>query len=108
MWEISATKTGVHRWTRTEKKTETKKKVAAVITNYKGMWTPQPKPLSKMSREELIGHLRKFRNAWEKITTRNTDLSNERLASESTQELRELLKFYYTENAKMLAEEWLR
>jgi len=108
MWEIRSTKTGVHRWTRTEKKTETRKKVPAPIKNYRGMWTPQPKPLSKMSREELIGHLRKFRNAWEKITTRNTDLSNERLASESTQELRELLKFYYTENAKMLAEEWLR
>jgi hypothetical protein len=174
MWEIRSTKTGVHRWIRTEKKAETRKvsstlstealkklkekykarvsgsktdiaralwrsrsniisnedlalllplltptdrKAAKLsmekrannpITNYKGMWTPQPKPLNQMSREELTGHLRKFRNAWEKITTRDTDLSDERLQSESTKELRGLLKFYYTENAKTLAEDWLR
>lgn len=36
------------------------------IKNYKGMWEPTPKPLSKMTREELIKRLRKFRDAWEK------------------------------------------
>lgn len=77
------------------------------VTDYKGMWTPQPKPLSQMSRTELIGHLRKFRNAWEKITSRNTDLSDERLAHENDKGLRELLEFYYSEEAKILAEEWL-
>ena len=78
------------------------------ITNFKGLWKPLPKPLSKMSREELIRNLRLFRDAWEKITTRNQDLDNERLATESTEQLRKLLKFYYSDGAKLIAEDWLR
>ena len=78
------------------------------ITNYKGMWKPLPKPLSKMSRDELIKNLRSFRDTWERITTRNQDLSNERLANETTEELRKLLKFYYSNGAKLIAEDWLR
>jgi hypothetical protein len=77
------------------------------ITNYKGMWEPTPKPLTKMSREELIKRLRKFRDAWEKITTRNQDLSNERLDDESDKGLRSLLNFYYSDDAKRIAEDWL-
>ena len=77
------------------------------ITNFKGMWKPLPKSLSKMSREELIRNLRLFRDAWEKITTRNQDLSNERLESETTEQLRKLLKFYYSNDAKLIAEDWL-
>jgi hypothetical protein len=78
------------------------------ITNYKGMWKPLPKPLNKMSREELTRNLRLFRDAWEKITTRNQDLGNERLNEESTEQLRKLLKFYYSNDAKIIAEDWLR
>lgn len=78
------------------------------ITNYKGMWEPKPKPLSKMSREELIKRLRKFRDAWEKITGRNQDLSNERLDDESDKGLRSLLEFNYSDGAKHIAEDWLR
>ena len=78
------------------------------ITNFKGLWKPLPKPLSKMSREELIRNLRLFRDAWEKITTRNQDLDNERLATETTEQLRKLLKFYYSDEAKLIAEDWLR
>ena len=78
------------------------------ITNFKGLWKPLPKPLSKMSREELIRNLRLFRDAWEKITTINQDLDNERLATESTEQLRKLLKFYYSDGAKLIAEDWLQ
>ena len=78
------------------------------ITNFKGLWKPIPKPLSKMPREELIRNLRLFRNAWEKITTRNADLDNERLATETVEQLRKLLKFYYSNDAKLLADSWLR
>ena len=78
------------------------------ITNFKGMWKPLPKPLSKMPREELIRNLRMFRDSWEKITTRNQDLHDERLAEESTKQLRQLLKFYYSNEAKLIAEDWLR
>ena len=38
-----------------------------VITNYKKMWKPMPKPLNQMTREEIVNELRSFRNAWEKI-----------------------------------------
>jgi hypothetical protein len=78
------------------------------ITNYKGMWEPKPKPLTKMNREELKQRLRKFRDAWEKITTRNQDLSEERLDDESDKGLRSLIDFYYSDGAKHIAEDWLR
>jgi hypothetical protein len=78
------------------------------ITNYKGMYEPLTKPISSMTREELIKNLQKFRNSWEKITRRDTDLSDERLNSEPTQRLRNLIKFYYSDDAKFLAEDWLR
>ena len=78
------------------------------ITNYKGMYEPNTKPISSMSRDELIKKLQNFRNSWEKITTRDTDLSDERLNDEPTVRLRNLIKFYYSDDAKFLAENWLR
>lgn len=78
------------------------------ITDYKGLWKPLPKPINNMSREELIKNLKLFRNAWEKITRRNQDLSDERLKEESTEELRKLIKFYYSDEGKNIAAEWLR
>jgi hypothetical protein len=78
------------------------------ITNYKGMYEPISKPISSMTRDELIKNLQKFRDSWEKITTRDQDLSDERLNSEPTQRLRKLIKFFYSNDAKFLAEDWLR
>ena len=78
------------------------------ISDYKGMWKPQPKSLSKMSRKELIKHLRHFRNVWERETTRNQDLSDERLKEETEKDLRGLLKFYFSDEAKQIAGDWLR
>jgi hypothetical protein len=78
------------------------------ITNYRGMYEPPTKPISSMTREELIKNLQKFRASWEKITTRDQDLSDERLNSEPTENLRKLIKFYYSDDAKFLAEDWLR
>ena len=83
-------------------------RISKPITNYRGMYEPNTKPISSMTREELIKKLQKFRDSWEKITTRDTDLSDERLNSEPTQRLRKLIKFYYSNNAKFLAENWLR
>ena len=79
-----------------------------VITNYKKMWKPMPKPLNQMTREEIVKELRSFRNAWEKITTRSMDLSDERLGYESLTSLKSLLKHYYSDESKLQAEEWLR
>jgi hypothetical protein len=78
------------------------------ITNYKGMYEINKKPISSMTRDELIKKLQKFRDSWEKITTRNQDLSDERLNDEPTDQLRNLIKFYYSDDAKFLAEDWLR
>lgn len=72
------------------------------------MWKPLPKPLYKMTREELIRNLRTFRNAWEKNTRVDQDLSNERLKSETIPQLRKLIAYYYSATAKKQAEEWLR
>jgi len=83
-------------------------RISKPITNYRGMYEPPPRPISSMTRDELIKNLQKFRDSWEKITTRDTDLSDERLNDEPTDRLRNLIKFYYSDDAKFLAEEWLR
>ena len=85
-----------------------KDRINKPITNYRGMYEPPTKPISLMMREELIKKLQKFRDSWEKITTRDQDLSDERLNSEPTDQLRKLIKFYYSDSAKFLAEDWLR
>jgi len=78
------------------------------ITNYKGMWEPLLKPIKTMSREELIKKLQKFRDVWEKITTRNQDLTDERINDETSTTLRTIIKFYYSDSARLIAEDWLR
>jgi hypothetical protein len=78
------------------------------ITDYKGMWKPLPKPLNKMSRREMIRNLRNFRDAWEKETGRNQDLSDERLDGETDKTLRQLLGWFYTDAAKNIAANWIR
>lgn len=83
-------------------------RISKPITNYKGMYEVNKKPISSMTRDELIKNLQKFRDSWEKITTRDQDLSDERLNDETTDALRKLIKFYYSNNAKLLAEDWLR
>jgi hypothetical protein len=83
-------------------------RITEPVSNYKGMWKPLPKPLNKMSRKELIKHLRHFRNVWERETTRNQDLSDERLNEESDKDLRGLLEHYFSDESKQIAGDWLR
>ncbi len=78
------------------------------IKDYKGMWKPLPKPLKNMKRNELIKYLQEFRNNWEKITTKNQDLHDDRLNIETDDMLRNLLEFYFSEDAKHIAEDYLR
>ena len=87
---------------------EIKKQIEEPITNYMGMWYPQPKPLRDMSRTELLKHVRNFRESYEKITTRNQDLGDERLLEETDKELRNHLKWYFSDAARILSEGWLR
>ena len=83
-------------------------RISKPITDYKGMYEINKKPITSMTRDELIKNLQKFRDSWEKITTRNQDLSDERLNDETTDALRKIIKFYYSNSAKLLAEDWLR
>ena len=78
------------------------------IKDYKGMWKPLPKPLKNMKRNELIKYLQEFRDNWEKITTKNQDLHDDRLNIETDDMLRNLLEFYFSEDAKHIAEDYLR
>jgi hypothetical protein len=87
---------------------EIKKQIEQPITNYMGMWYPQPKPLNDMSRSELLKHVRNFRESYEKITTRNQDLGDERLLEETDKDLRNHLKWYFSDEARILSEGWLR
>ena len=77
------------------------------ITDYKGLWRPLPKPLSKMTRTEMIQNIRLFRNAWEKETGRSQDLSDQRLANDSDKNLREHLTFYFSQESKNIAANFL-
>ena len=79
------------------------------ITNYRGMWEPKPKRLSKMKKKKLIEHIKSFAKAWMKITTRASGLGDlNDLKDHNVEFLRGLLKFYYSNEAKLLAENWLR
>ena len=77
------------------------------VQDFRGLWKKQPKALGKMTRSEIVRELRGFRNAWEQISNRSVDLDDERLASESTETLRQLVSFYYSDQGKRLAEIWI-
>ena len=77
------------------------------ITDYKGMWQPKPTNFSTLSRDEIVKRLRSFRNAWEKNTRRNADLDDTRLATENIGILKNLLKWYYSDEAKIIAQDHL-
>lgn len=78
------------------------------VTDYKGLWKSDHKQISKMTRSEIIKELQDYRDAWEAVTHRNQDMSDERLNSESISGLKTLLKFYYSDDAKNIAIDWLK
>jgi hypothetical protein len=78
------------------------------ITDYRGLWRPAPKPIDKMTHNQIINNLRKFRSAWEHETGRNQGLSDEMMASVSDTNLRERLSWYFSETAKNQAANWIR
>jgi hypothetical protein len=84
------------------------KQIENPITNYRGLWRPAPKPIDKMTRNQIINNLRKFRDAWEHETGRNQGLSDEMMASVSDTNLRERLSWYFSETAKNQAANWIR
>jgi len=85
-----------------------KKQIEEPVTDYKGMWYPQPKPLAQMSRSELIKHIRKFRDSYEKITGRNQDLNDDHIKEETDTGLKARLKWYFSDAARIQSENWLR
>jgi len=75
--------------------------------NFRGLWYQQPKPLKDMGRSEITRHLRNFRDAWERITLKDMDLSDGRLADETTDFLRSMLEHYFSEESKQQARDYL-
>ena len=78
------------------------------IKNYRGLWEPKPLNINNMNRDELIQRVQKFRDAWENITGRNQDLPDERLSDDRIETLRGHLNWYYSDDSKYIAEDWLR
>lgn len=87
---------------------EIKKQIDEPVTDYKGMWYPKPKPLTQMSRSELVKHIRKFRHNYEKITGRNQDLNDDRIKNDTDKALRARLKWYFSDAARTQSDKWLR
>ena len=69
---------------------------------------PAPKQIDKMTRNQIINNLRKFRDAWERETGRNQGLSDEMMDSVSDTNLREHLSWYFSKTAKNQAANWIR
>jgi hypothetical protein len=84
------------------------KQIINPITDYRGLWRPAPKPIDKMTHNEIINNLRKFRDAWEHEIGRNQGLSDEMMDSLSDTNLRERLSWYFSETAKNQAANWIR
>jgi hypothetical protein len=84
------------------------KQIENPITDYRGLWRPAPKLIDKMTRNQIINNLRKFRDAWEHETGRNQGLSDEMMDSVSDTNLRERLSWYFSETAKNQAANWIR
>ena len=82
-----------------KEKRKAKKMVAKQIEN-PITGRPAPKPIDKMTRNQIINNLRKFRDAWEHETGRNQGLSDTNL--------RERLSWYFSETAKNQAANWIR
>ena len=82
-----------------KEKRKAKKMVAKQIEN-PITGRPAPKPIDKMTHNEIINNLRKFRDACEHETGRNQGLSDTNL--------RERLSWYFSETAKNQAANWIR
>ena len=76
------------------------------IKNFKGLWKPQTKPINKMTKKELIKKIISFRDANQEFNAFwFIDQDTERLNSEDLNGLRELLKYYYSDENKQLVAE---
>ena len=96
-----------HKKTRKRKRKRTKK-IDNLITDkdFNIILNRPKKSISKMNRSQLIRELKKYRNAWQNITNKHADLDDERLNSETTKELRLLLKGITTDEIKVIAKKW--
>ena len=75
--------------------------------DYKGLWKPLPKGLSKMNRTSLLKKIRSIRNTWEKYTGINQGLDEVIIKNMSDKELRDSIKFYSSDETKLIAKNWI-
>lgn len=132
-WQVVISSNGVQRWlprgrlarglyvrreTAKSRKPRRPAPPPRALSNPSLLWVREnPRALMKLvegptfklatSRAGLLQQLRDFRDGWEAITTRNQDLSDERLAEESTEALRAFVKDYASAQMRATLAVWL-
>jgi sterol desaturase/sphingolipid hydroxylase (fatty acid hydroxylase superfamily) len=75
--------------------------------DYKGLWEPEPKGLTKMSRNDLLKKVNSIRKQWEKYTGISQQLDLFIIKDWKDKELRDTIKFYSSQETKKTARQWI-
>lgn len=75
--------------------------------DYKGLWEPEPKGLTKMSRKDLLKKVNSIRKKWEKYTGISQQLDSFIIKDWKDKELRDTIKFYSSQETKKTARQWI-
>ena len=78
-----------------------------MIPNYLNLCGTYSTPLFKMKRNELLSKIKLYRNNWEKLTKRTMDQDDEYLDTLSIKELRDIIKWYYSEDCRKNSRDYL-
>lgn len=70
------------------------------------LWWPAPRAVGRMPRTTVVSELRKFRNAWQRITKVNQGLENDYLKKEPVGILRTRLARYYSDASYKNSLDW--
>lgn len=75
--------------------------------NYSNLCGTYSTPIFKMNRDELLSKIKLYRNNWEKLTKRSMDQDDEYLETLSVKDLRNIIKWYYSDNCRKNSREYL-
>ena len=75
--------------------------------NYSNLCGTYSTPIFKMNRDELLSKIKLYRNNWEKLTKRSMDQDDEYLETLSVKDLRNIIKWYYSEDCRKNSREYL-
>ena len=71
--------------------------------DYKGLWTPEPKRLTKMSRKDLLKKVNSIRKKWEHFTGVSQQLDSFIIKDWKDKELIDTIRFYSSKETKETA-----